>query len=159
MVCEIIHGHTVTFYCKNSVRSVPGTNDKQSSKIMIEINEISPGKRTIFILSTILLFSIVFAVIINKDTGRMQSYYRNTTEITYKDSIDLEVNEVWLNHDYLYFNDKYYLFGSRVIQTGIDFFDIMEFTTPFTVIKSAFSDSLILLHAQNKYLLILESKN
>jgi len=126
---------------------------------MIDITEISPGKRIISILSTILLFSVVFAVIIIMDTRRMQNYYNNTTEITYKDSIDLIVNNVWLNHDYLYFNDKYYLFGSRVIQTSIDFFDIMELKTPFTIRKSSFSDTLILLHAQNKYLLILGSKN
>lgn len=89
----------------------------------------------------------------------MQKYYNNTTEITYKDSIDLIVYNVWENHDYLYFNDKYYLFGSRVIQTSIDFYDIMELTTPFTIRKSSFSDTLILLHDQNRYLLILESKN
>ena len=87
---------------------------------MIEITEISPRKRIISILSAILLFSFVFAVIIIKDTRKMQNYYNNTTEITYKDSIDLIVNNVWLNHDYLYFNDKYYLFGSRVIQTSIE---------------------------------------
>jgi len=125
---------------------------------MIEITEISPRKRIISILSTILLFSVVFAVIIIMDTRRMQNYYNNTTEITYKDSIDLIVNNVWLNHDYLYFNDKYYLFGSRVIQTSIDFFDIMELTTPFAIRKSSFSDTLIMQNAQNKYLLILESK-
>jgi len=125
---------------------------------MIDITEISPGKRIISILSTILLFSVVFAVIIIMDTRRMQNYYNNTTEITYKDSIDLIVNNVWLNHDYLYFNDKYYLFGSRVIQTSIDFFDIMELTTPFAIRKSSFSDTLIMQNAQNKYLLILESK-
>ena len=132
---------------------------KSISKIMIQIAEISPKKRIISILSTILLFSVVFAVIIIKDTRRMQNYYNTTTEITYKDSIDLIVNNVWLNHDYLYFNDKYYLFGSRVIQTSIDFFDIMELTTPFTIRKNSFSDTLILQNAQNKYLLILESKN
>jgi len=126
---------------------------------MIEIAEISPKKRIISILSAILLFSVVFAVIIIKDTRRMQNYYNNTTEIIYKDSIDLIVKNVWLNHDYLYFNDKYYLFGSRVIQTSIDFFDIMELTTPFTIRKSSFSDTIILQHAQNKYLLILGSKN
>ena len=126
---------------------------------MIEITEISPRKRIISILSAILLFSFVFAVIIIKDTRKMQNYYNNTTEITYKDSIDLIVNNVWLNHDYLYFNDKYYLFGSRVIQTSIDFFDIMELKTPFTIRKSSFSDTLILLYAPNKYLLILESKH
>jgi len=126
---------------------------------MIEITEISPRKRIISILSAILLFSVVFAVIIIKDTRRMQNYYNNTTEIIYKDSIDLIVKNVWLNHDYLYFNDKYYLFGSRVIQTSIDFFDIMELTTPFAIRKSSFSDTLIMQNAQNKYLLILESKN
>jgi len=126
---------------------------------MIEITEISPKKRIIFILSSILVFSVVFAVIIIKDTRRMQNYYNNTTEITYKDSIDLIVNNVWLNHDYLYFNDKYYLLGSRVIQTSIDFIDIMELSTPFTIRKSSFSDTLILQHTRNKYLLILESKN
>lgn len=126
---------------------------------MIEITEISPRKRTISILSAILLFSTVFVVIIIRDTRRMQKYYNNTTEITYKDSIDLIVTDVWVNHNYLYFNDKYYLFGSRVIQTSIDFFDIMELTTPFTIRKSSFSDTLILLHDQNRYLLILESKN
>ncbi len=126
---------------------------------MIEITEISPKKRIISIISAILLFSVVFAVIIIKDTRRMQNYYNNTTEITHKDSIDLIVNNVWVNHDYLYFNDKYYLFGSRVIQTSIDFYDIMELTTPFTITKSSFSDTIILQQAQNKYLLILESKN
>jgi len=120
---------------------------------------MSPKKRIISILSTILIFSVVSGIIIIKDTKRMQNYYDHTSEITYKDSIDLIVNNVWLNHDYLYFNDKYYLFGSRVIQTSIDFFDIMELTTPFTIRKSSFSDTIILLHAHNKYLLILESKN
>jgi hypothetical protein len=126
---------------------------------MIEITEISPKKRIISILSAILLFSTVFVVIIIRDTRRMQKYYNNTTEITYKDIIDLIVTDVWVNNDYLYFNDKYYLFGSRVIQKSIDFFDIMELTTPFTIRKSSFSDTLMLKHAQNKYLLILESKN
>jgi hypothetical protein len=126
---------------------------------MIEITEISPKKRIISILSAILLFSAVFAFVIIKDNRRMQNYYNNTTEITYKDSIDLIVTDVWENHNYLYFNDKYYLLGSRVIQTSIDFFDIMELTTPFTIRKNSFSDTLILLHDHNRYLLILESIN
>jgi hypothetical protein len=64
---------------------------------MIQKAEISPGKRIISILSAILLFSVVFAVIIIKDNRKMKNYYNNTTEITYKDSIDLIVNKVWLN--------------------------------------------------------------
>ena len=126
---------------------------------MIEITEISSKKRIISILTAILIFSVVFAIIIIKYNRRMQNYYDHTSEITYKDSIDLIVNNVWVNHGYLFFNDKYYLSSSRVIQTSIDYFDIMELKTPFTIRKSSFSDTLILQHAQNKYLLILESKN
>jgi len=90
---------------------------------MIEITEIFPKKRIISILSAILIFSVVFAVIIIKDTRRMQNYYDHTSEITYNDSIDLIVNNVWVNHGYLFFNNKYYLSSSRVIKTSIYYSD------------------------------------
>jgi hypothetical protein len=120
---------------------------------------MSPKKRTLSIIITVLLFLLISAVLIFLDTKKMNEYYDGTIEITYKDSINLKVDETWLNHGYLYFNDKYYLFDQRVSQPNLEFIQIIELKTPFYLKKSSYSDTLILQHNDKYYTLILKSKD
>ena len=118
------------------------------------------SKRTIVsVLFIILLFLTVSAILIITDTKRMNKYYASVSEITYNDSINLVVNDVWINHGYLYFNDKYYISGSKVIYSNRELLEIYELEEPFHLIKRSFSDTIILQNDNYNFIIVLRSNN
>jgi hypothetical protein len=125
---------------------------------MIEIRHMSPKKRILSIILTVLIFSIVFAAAIFFHTRNMNNYFKQTSEITNKDSLDLRVENTWINHGYLFFNNKYFIYSARVIQPSIDLSQIVELTTPFYIKKNSSSDTLRLLQNDSVYIFILKSK-
>ena len=113
-------------------------------------------KRVLAIIIPILLFVIVSAIIIILDTKKWNKYYSQTIEITYQDSLNLKIENVWMNHGYLYFNDKYYLISARMNPQSLSLQQVTELETPFTIIKKSFSDTILLQYHDRTYLFTLK---
>ena len=119
-----------------------------------------PSKRNIAsVLAILLLFLTVSAILILADTKRMNRYYASVTEITNNDSINLVVNDVWMNHGYLYFNDKYYISESNVIYSSRELLEIYELEEPFQLKKRSLSDTIVLQNNHDNFIIILRSNN
>ena len=119
-----------------------------------------PSKRTIVsVLIILLLFFTVSAILIITDTKRMNKYYASVAEITYNDSINLVVNDVWINGGYLFFNDKYYISGTKVIYSSRELIEIYELEEPFHLKKRSLSDTIILHNDNDNFIIILKSEN
>lgn len=119
-----------------------------------------PSKRTIVsVLIILLLFFTVSAILIITDTKRMNKYYASVAEITYNDSINLVVNDVWMNGGYLFFNDKYYISGTKVIYSSRELIEIYELEEPFHLKKRSLSDTIILHNDNDNFIIILKSEN
>ena len=121
--------------------------------------EISSKRTIVSVLIIILLFFIVSAILIITDTKRMKKYYASVTEITYNDSINLVVNDVWMNHGYIYFNDKYYISESNVIYSSRELLEIYELEEPFQLMKRSLSDTIVLQNDNDNFIIILRSNN
>ena len=121
--------------------------------------EISSKRTIVSVLIIILLFFIVSAILIITDTKRMKKYYASVTEITYNDSINLVVNDVWMNHGYIYFNDKYYISESNVIYSSRELLEIYELEEPFQLMKRSHSDTIVLQNDNDNFIIILRSNN
>ena len=118
------------------------------------------SKRTIVsVLIILLLFFTVSAILIITDTKRMNKYYASVSEITYNDSINLVVNDVWINGGYLFFNDKYYISGAKVIYSSRELIEIYELEEPFHLKKRSFSDTIILQNDNDNFIILLKSEN
>jgi hypothetical protein len=119
-----------------------------------------PSKRNILsVLAILLLFITVSAILIIADTKRMNRYYASVTEITKNDSINLVVNDVWMNHGYLYFNDKYYISESNVIYSSRELLEIYELEEPFQLMKRSLSDTIVLQNDNDNFIIVLRTNN
>ena len=118
------------------------------------------SKRTIIsALVSILLFLTLSAILIIADTKRLNKYYASVTEITNNDSINLLVNDVWMNHGYLFFNNKYYISGSKVIYSNRELLEIYELEEPFQLKKRSLSDTIILQNDNDNFIIVLRANN
>jgi Na+/melibiose symporter-like transporter len=97
---------------------------------------IPPKRRFFSIIVTVVVFVSVAFFFVYKDTKRLKTYYDKTTEITLKDSLNLKVEDVWLNHGYLFLNNKYYLMDARVNMADINFTQVTKILVPFYIIKN-----------------------
>jgi hypothetical protein len=125
---------------------------------MIEIMQMSPKRRILSIIFLVVTFSIAFLIVIVLSTKKMNDYFKRTSEITYKDRLDLRVEKTWFNRGYLFFNDKYYLFSPKVIQLNIDFLQINDLETPLNLKKISSSDTIRLFQNDSTYVLLLKSQ-
>jgi Na+/melibiose symporter-like transporter len=118
---------------------------------------IPPKRRFFSIIVTVVVFVSVAFFFVYKDTKRLKTYYDKTTEITLKDSLNLKVEDVWLNHGYLFLNNKYYLMDARVNMADINFTQVTKILVPFYIIKKSYSDTLVLQRGKKDYVLVLKT--